>query len=286
VSESGFDTDRTDRLLLLPLGLFYVLFVFAPFGLLAAISFGSDPNFTGWGLTQYRRFFTDPYQLGILWDTVVLGAETTAAAALLAYPLAWRFVRSPPRWQRLLLFLIVLPLLTSAVVRTFAWVVILGREGIINHALLELGLVEAPLSLLYSHGAVVMALAQIELPLMTLPLITALQRIDPALLDASQSLGGSRWRGFCTVVLPLSLPGLIAGAVLVFAGSISAFVTQTLVGGGRLIFMPFHLYQQAIQANDWPFAAALAMILLVAVLLVILGLSLAGCTATRHRHAA
>jgi len=280
------DTSRAERLLWLPLGLFYALFVFAPFGLLAVISFGNDPSFTGWGLHQYRKFFTDPYQRGILWDTVVLGAQTTVAAAVLAYPLAWTFVRSPPRWQRLLLFLIVLPLLTSAVVRTFAWVVILGRQGIINQALLETGLADAPLSLLYSHGAVVIALAQIELPLMALPLITALQRIDPALLDAARSLGGSRWRSFGTVVLPLSMPGLIAGAVLVFAGSISAFVTQTLVGGGRMIFMPFHLYQQAIEANDWPFAAALAMILLVAVLLVILGLGLVGRAATRHRHAA
>ncbi|MBV8168450.1 MAG: ABC transporter permease, partial [Alphaproteobacteria bacterium] len=234
---------------------------------------------------QYRRFVTDAYQLRILWDTVALGVETTAVTTVLAYPLAWTFVRAPARWQRLLLFLIALPLLTSAVVRTFAWVVILGRQGIINQALLELGLVGAPLPLLYSHGAVVTALAQIELPLMSLPLITALQRIDPALLDAARSLGGSRWRSFLTVILPLSVPGLIAGAVLVFASSMSAFVTQTLVGGGRMIFMPFHLYQQAIQANDWPFAAALAMILLVAVLLVILGLGLLGRAAMRHRHA-
>jgi putative spermidine/putrescine transport system permease protein len=273
------------RLLALPLGLFYLVFVFAPFGLLAAVSFGSDPSFSGWGLTQYRRFFTDAYQLRILWDTVALGIETTAVTTVLAYPLAWTFVRAPVRWQRLLLFLIALPLLTSAVVRTFAWVVILGRQGIINQTLLELALVDAPLSLLYSHGAVIAALAQIELPLMCLPLITALQRIDPALLDAARSLGGSRWRSFLTVILPLSVPGLIAGAVLVFASSMSAFVTQTLVGGGRMIFMPFHLYQQAIQANDWPFAAALAMILLAAVLLVIVGLGLLGRAAMRHRHA-
>jgi putative spermidine/putrescine transport system permease protein len=257
------------RLLALPLGLFYLVFVFAPFGLLAAVSFGSDPSFSGWGVTQYRRFFTDAYQLRILWDTVALGIETTAVTTVLAYPLAWTFVRAPVRWQRLLLFLIALPLLTSAVVRTFAWVVILGRQGIINQTLLELALVDAPLSLLYSHGAV----------------ITALQRIDPALLDAARSLGGSRWRSFLTVILPLSVPGLIAGAVLVFASSMSAFVTQTLVGGGRMIFMPFHLYQQAIQANDWPFAAALAMILLAAVLLVIVGLGLLGRAAMRHRHA-
>ncbi len=271
--------------LLLPLGLFYLVFVFGPFALLAVVSLGSDPDFTGWGLGQYRRFVTDAYQLGILGDTVKLGVETTLLTALLAYPLAWTYVRAPRRWQRLMLFVIVLPLLTSAVVRTFAWVVILGRLGIINQGLIAAGLIERPLTLLYTHGAVVVALAQIELPLMTLPLISALGRIEPALLDAACALGGSRWRSFLTVVLPLSLPGLIAGAVLVFASAVSAFVTQTLVGGGRMLFMPFHLYQQAIQANDWPFAAALAMILLVSVLVVILALGLIGRAATRYRHA-
>jgi putative spermidine/putrescine transport system permease protein len=284
-NDAGQSSGLSGWRLLLPLGLFYLVFVFAPFGILAVVSFGDDPNFAGWSLRQYRRFFGDAYQRKILWDTVSLGVQTTAVTVLLAYPLAWLFVRSGRQAQRLLLFVIALPLLTSAVVRTFAWVVILGRQGIVNQALLGLGIVETPLSLLYSHGSLVLALAQIELPLMTLPLITALGRVDPALLDASEALGGSRWRTFFVVLLPLSLPGLIAGSVLVFASAISAFVTQTLVGGGRMIFMPYHLYQQAIQANDWPFAAALAMILLVAVLLAILCLGLAGRAGTRHLHA-
>jgi putative spermidine/putrescine transport system permease protein len=163
-----------------------------------------------------------------------------------------------------LILLVVLPLLTSAVVRTFAWLVILGRQGILNETLLSLGLIELPLKLLYTPTAVVVALAQIELPLMVLPIITVLAAMDPSLRQASLSLGAGSWRTFLQVTLPLSTPGILAGCLLVYASSVSAFVTQTLVGGGQQMFMPFYIYQQAIQANNYPFAAAIAMILLVA----------------------
>ena len=199
-------------------------------------------------------------------------------------PLALVHLRSGPKVRRLILLAILLPLLTSTVVRTFGWVVILGRQGLINNALLTAGWIELPAQLLYTRSALVLALAQIELPLMALPIINALARIDPTLVDASSTLGARRWRTFLRVVLPLSLPGLIAGMALVFAGSISAIITQTLVGGGRMLFMPYHLYQQAILANDWPFAAALAVILLTCVLGVIVLLLAYERSATRWRH--
>jgi putative spermidine/putrescine transport system permease protein len=131
------------------------------------------------------------------------------------------------------------------------------------------GLAEAPLRLLYTPSAVVIALAQIQLPLLVLPVITALANVDPNLRHASHVLGAGRWRTFFEVTLPLSTPGLLAGCLLVYAGSVSAFVTQTLVGGGQLMLMPQYMYQQAIQANNYPFAAAVAMILLVAVLAIV-----------------
>src|SRR5258705_223458 len=123
--------------------------------------------------------------------------------------------------------------------------------------------------LLSPPSAVVAALAQIQLPLLVLPVITALGNIDPNLRHASHALGAGRWRTFFEVTLPLSTPGLLAGCLLVYAGSVSAFVTQTLVGGGQLMLMPQYMYQQAIQANNYPFAAAVAMILLVAVLAIV-----------------
>jgi putative spermidine/putrescine transport system permease protein len=202
-----------------------------------------------------------------------LGLLATAMALLIGYPLAYVYMVAPAAVQRVLMLAIVLPLLTSAVVRTFAWVVILGRQGIVNSMLAAIGLIDAPVRLLYTPSAVVVALAQIQLPLMVLPVITALGNIDPNLRHASHALGAGRWRTFIEVTLPLSAPGLLAGCLLVYAGSVSAFVTQTLVGGGQLMLMPQYMYQQAIQANNYPFAAAVAMILLAAVLAIVIVVS-------------
>ncbi|MFO0459800.1 MAG: ABC transporter permease [Burkholderiales bacterium] len=252
-----------------PLGLFFVVFVVMPLLLLAFVSVHTDPSLSKIGLNQYAKFLGDGFNLAVLRDTLWLGLKVTVLTLAIGYPLAWVYVQAPSRWQPVLMLLIVLPLLTSSVVRTFAWVVILGRQGIVNSVLTSWGLIDAPIKLLYTPGAVTVALAQIELPLMVLPLITALSNIDPALRQASLALGAGRWRTFVQVTLPLSMPGLLAGCLLVFASSVSAFVTQTLVGGGQQMFMPFYMYQQAIQANDYPFAATIAMVLLVSVLAVV-----------------
>lgn len=257
-----------------PLGLFFVVFVVMPLLLLAFVSVHTDPSLSKNGLNQYAKFLGDGFNLAVLRDTLWLGLKVTVLTLAIGYPLAWVYVQAPSRWQPVLMLLIVLPLLTSSVVRTFAWVVILGRQGIVNSVLTSWGLIDAPIKLLYTPGAVTVALAQIELPLMVLPLITALSNIDPALRQASLALGAGRWRTFVQVTLPLSMPGLLAGCLLVFASSVSAFVTQTLVGGGQQMFMPFYMYQQAIQANDYPFAATIAMVLLVSVLAVVTAVNL------------
>jgi putative spermidine/putrescine transport system permease protein len=260
--------------LALPLGLFFAVFVVMPLLLLGYVSLRADASLATWGINQYAKFLTDSFNLAVLGNTLWLALKVTVLALLIGYPLAWSYTQASPRWQRVLMLLIVLPLLTSAVVRTFAWVVILGRQGIVNNLLVSWGWVDAPIKLLYTPGAVTVALAQIELPLMVLPLITALGNVDPALRQASLSLGAGRWRTFFLVTLPLSMPGLLAGCLLVFASSASAFVTQTLVGGGQQMFMPFYMYQQAIQANDYPFAATIAVVLLVSVLAVVTAVNL------------
>jgi putative spermidine/putrescine transport system permease protein len=260
--------------LALPLGVFFAVFVVMPLLLLGYVSLHADKTLTTLGLDQYAKFLGDGFNLAVLGNTLWLALKVTLLALAIGYPLAWTYTQVSSRWQAVLMLLIVLPLLTSAVVRTFAWVVILGRQGIVNGLLVSWGWVEAPLKLLYTPGAVTVALAQIELPLMVLPLITALTNIDPALRQASLALGAGRWRTFFQVTLPLSMPGLLAGCLLVFASSASAFVTQTLVGGGQQMFMPFYMYQQAIQANDYPFAAAIAMVLLVSVLGVVTAVNL------------
>jgi putative spermidine/putrescine transport system permease protein len=278
--------DRSTPLgLAAPLALFFAVFVLLPLLLLVWVSSYADTGMTQHGVKQYERFLGDAFNRGILINTLWLGCKVTAVALLLGLPLAYAYTLAPPRWQGPLMLLIVLPLLTSAVVRTFAWVVILGRQGIVNTALAGVGWIDEPLKLLYTPGAVVLALAQIELPLMVLPLITALLNIDPNLRQASLALGAGHWRTLRQVTLPLAVPGLLAGSLLVFASSVSAFVTQTLVGGGQHILMPFYMYQQAIQANDYPFAAAVAVLLLVSVLLVVTLINTLGRRAKGFVHA-
>jgi putative spermidine/putrescine transport system permease protein len=259
-----------------PLGIFFVGFVLVPMLLLAYVSLFEDMEMTRHGFSQYIKFLSDGFNLGILGSTLLLGLKVSILCTLLGFPLAYLYVQIPGRWQGPLMLLIVLPLLTSSVVRTFAWVVILGRQGIVNTAMANLGWIQEPVKLLYTPGAVAVALAQIELPLMVLPLITALMNCDRNLRDASLALGAGHWRTFWKITVPLSMPGLLAGGLLVFASSVSAFVTQTLVGGGQQIFMPYYMYQQAIQANNYPFAAAIAMLLLVCVLAVVVTVNALG----------
>jgi putative spermidine/putrescine transport system permease protein len=269
----------------LPLGLFFAAFVLAPMLLLAWVSLHDDPEMARVGIGQYAKFLTDGFNLAVLGNTLWLGLEVTLLAIVIGFPLAYLYTQAPGRWQGPLMLLIILPLLTSSVVRTFAWVVILGRQGILNTALLDLGLIAEPIKLLYTPGAVVVALAQIELPLMVLPLITALMNVDANLRQASLALGAGHWRTFWQITLPLSMPGLLAGSLLVFASSVSAFVTQTLVGGGQQMFMPYYMYQQAIQANNYPFAAAIAMLLLACVLAVVVVITALGRRSKGFVHA-
>jgi putative spermidine/putrescine transport system permease protein len=269
----------------LPLGLFFFAFVLAPMLLLAWVSLHNDAGMEHMGIGQYTKFLTDGFNLAVLGNTLWLSIEVTLLTILIGFPLAYLYTLAPGCWQGPLMLLIILPLLTSSVVRTFAWVVILGRQGIINTALLDLGLIAEPVKLLYTPGAVAVALAQIELPLMVLPLITALMNIDANLRQASLALGAGHWRTFWNVTLPLSMPGLLAGSLLVFASSVSAFVTQTLVGGGQQMFMPYYMYQQAIQANNYPFAAAIAMLLLVSVLVVVVAINALGRCSKGFVHA-
>ena len=252
-----------------PLAGFMALFFLAPLGMLAFVSLYADAGMTQWGSLQAWGKMFDAFGMAVLGDTLWLGLQVTALSLVLGYALAWSFLRLPARWQPLVIFIVMLPLLTSVVVRTFAWIVILGRQGIVNTTLDTLGWIDSPIKLLYTRPGLVVALANVQLPLMVLPLITALQRIDPNLADASASLGAGAWRTFRRVTVPLSLPGVVAGCLLTFAASITAFISQSLIGGGQMLFMPMYLYQQASSLSNYPFAAAIGLTFLVAVLLCV-----------------
>jgi len=212
-----------------PLGAFFLLFFVAPLLLLLFISFYADTTMSAFGLAQYAKFLLDPFSLKVLGATLWLGVEVTALCLLLGFPLAYVYCRAPGWLQGVLILIVLLPLLTSVVVRTFAWIVILGRQGIVNTVLLDLGVIDSPLRLLYTEGGVVVALAQVQMPLMVLPLITALTRIDPNLADASAALGAGSWRTFFKVTLPLTLPGIIAGCLLTYAAALSALDRKSVV---------------------------------------------------------
>lgn len=252
-----------------PLAAFMALFFVAPMAMLAWVSFYADPGLTQWGSVQAWAKMFDAFGLAVLGDTLWLGLQVTSLTLVMGYALAWTYLRMPPALQPVVIFIVMMPLLTSVVVRTFAWIVILGRQGIVNATLQSIGWIEEPLKLLYTRPGLVVALANVQLPLMVLPLITALQRIDPNLADASASLGANAWRTFSRVTVPLSLPGVVAGCLLTFAAAITAFISQSLIGGGQMLFMPMYLYQQASSLSNYPFAAAIGLTFLAAVLVCV-----------------
>jgi putative spermidine/putrescine transport system permease protein len=270
--------------LALPLGLAFAALFLAPFLLLFGVSFFNDEQITKPGFAQWIKFFGDPFHYKVIADTLLLGAKTVAATVIVGYPLALVFIDLGPRLQRVLIFVIVMPLLLSVVVRTFAWIVVLGHEGVVNSLLLRFGLIAEPLRLLQTELGLVISMTQIEMPLMLLPLISVMSRIDPNLRDASAALGASRWRTLFTVIVPLSMPGLIAGCLLVFASSTTAFISQSIIGGMRLIYLPLLIWQQSLVVFNWPFAAVISLALLVSVLSVITALSYLGRRASGAIH--
>lgn len=270
--------------LALPLGGAYVAFFIAPLLMLFVVSFYTDERLTAFGLNQWQRFLGDAFHWKVIGDTLMLGVKTVCATVLLGYPLALIYLTASPLWQRVLLFIVIMPLLTSVVVRTFAWIVILGREGVINRLVLDLGLAAEPLRLLQTEYGLVLSLTQIEMPLLLLPLLAVMARLDPNLMDASASLGASRWRTLFRVILPLSAPGLAAGCLLVFASSTTAFISQQVIGGGRLVYLPSMIWQQAMVVSNWPFAATAAVALLLSVLAVSAVIMAAGRVAEGRAH--
>ena len=270
--------------LALPLALAFAALFVAPLLLLVGVSFFNDDKITQAGFGSWIKFFGDPFNYKVIGDTLLLGVKTVCTTVLIGYPLALVYLDLPARLQRVLLFIIVLPLLLSVVVRTFAWIVVLGREGMVNQVLQGLGIISEPLRLLQTELGLVISLTQIEMPLMLLPLISVMSRLDPNLRDASAALGASRWRTLFTVILPLSMPGLVAGCLLVFASSTTAFISQTVIGGVRLIYLPLLIWQQSLVVYNWPLAAVASLSLVVSVLSVIAALSYLGRRSSGHVH--
>jgi putative spermidine/putrescine transport system permease protein len=220
---------------------------------------GIQPALT---LANYAAFLADPFRLQEMGRTLMLGGEVTLATLVLSYPIALFLARTRSRWRGVLVTLAIAPLLTSAVVRTYAWIVILGNAGLINSFLQRAGLVGTPIALVNNMTGVVIALVHILMPYMILSLLAVFGRFNPDLEDAAMTLGANPWRVFHRITLPLSLPGIVTGCLIVFVLTISSFITPQLLGGGRVFLMATEIYQQATYTLNWPFAAAISLLLL------------------------
>jgi putative spermidine/putrescine transport system permease protein len=253
---------------ILPSGLLFILFFFLPIGLMAMMSFLTGnpvvaPNVT-FTTRHYARMIGDPYYLEVIWTTIRIGFVTTLIALAIGYPLAHWMARIKSRAGHALLLMAVLaPMLTGIVVRTFAWMTLLSDKGVINQTLISFGLISQPLKLMYNETGVVIGLVHIYVPFMVLTLTGVIGRIDERLEQAAENLGASPLRAFLEVTLPLSLPGVLAGSLLVFALAISAYVTPILLGGFQIMTLPILIYQQISANFNVGFAAALGMVLLV-----------------------
>jgi mannopine transport system permease protein len=220
---------------------------------------------------HYLRIAQEPLFLRILLRTVQTAAIVTILAILLGYPVALVMSRLDGRAAMLVAACVLIPLWTSVLVRSYAWIVLLQRTGVVNSALMSWGLIDQPLRLIYTDGAVIIAMTHVLMPYMILPIFAALRSIPPELDRAARNLGASPWRSFIAVTLPLSLPGIYAGCIMVFILSLGFYVTPALVGGPQNLTIATLIGQQVTELLNWPFAGALAGVLL-AVTLGLVGL--------------
>lgn len=250
-----------------PIVLAYALFLILPLGFFLAMGvFRYDafalyvPRLTG---ENFHRLLTDPHYRTIIVLTLKLAALTTLFSLLLAYPIAYVLSRTRSAWRGVLMFLVVAPLTTGVIVRTYGWIVLFGAEGLINQVLMGTGLAQQPLQILNTQTAVVVALVHILLPYMVFPLFSSLSGQDPGLQQAASTLGAGPARTFFEVTLPLSKPGILMGSVLVFTLAAGAVVTPTLLGGKNVQMMGQSIYELVMHTLNWPLGSAMAAILVV-----------------------
>jgi len=257
---------RTLALLLAPVLLFLALFFVLPLLIVLGGTVRSEGG--GLSLARYGEFLADPQVLRVYFRTLGLGAIVTPIAALASYPAAYAIVRMGPARRSLLMSLVVLPLMTSPVARTYAWLVILGRFGLVNNTLKSLGLIQAPLRLIYTPQAIVVGLLQLFLPLMVLSLVSAMENIPDDLEEAARSLGAGPIGAFFRVTVPLSMDGLVIGGTLVFTGCITAYVTPAMLGGTRVLTLATLMQQRALVLMDWEGATVVAAVMVVTTLIL------------------
>jgi spermidine/putrescine transport system permease protein len=269
----------TPALVVLALAAILPLLVMLVYSFLVPGDFGNvewEFSTDGWTSILFQRDIFDgtlslaDAHLTIFWRSLWLSTVTTLLAFVIGFPTAWFIATRPAQQRPIWLFLVTLPFWTNLLIRTFAILEVIRSEGLINTALMGLGVIEEPIQMLYTDGAVLVGMAYVYLPLMVLPLYAAIDRFDMRMLEAAYDLYASRWMALRRVVLPIVKPGIVAGSILVFVPSLGAYVTPRVLGGGKNMMIGNFIELQFGQGRNWPLGAALSMTLLIIVTIALL----------------
>lgn len=269
--------------LLGPVSLFLAVFFLGPLAIMMVTSFLAPGLYGGVEWTFYPHNFGrilgfadpmfedfDPVYIAIFIRSVKIAALTVFAALLVCYPAAFCIARLSERWKNFCLFLITLPFFTSLIVRLFVWVLILRQTGLVNEMLLSSGLIARPLDLIYTDGAIILGMVYVFIPFMFMPVYASVEKLDWTLVRASLDLGAGPIRTFWRIILPLTAPGIVGGAIIVFIPALGNFVVPAILGGAKVTMLGNLIEQQFLAARNWPFGSALAMMVMSVMLVLLL----------------
>lgn len=264
---------RNGKLMIAPAVAWLSIFFVIPLLIVVAVSFASRTPYGqvvfNWTLANYERF-TESLYLSIFADTLVVAVLTTVFTILMGYPLAYFISQLPKKWQQPGLILVMVPFWINFLIRSYAWVIILRSQGVLNTFLINIGLIEQPLQFLYNDTAVMIGMVYALLPFMVLPIYVSLEQLDTRLLEAAADLGAGPFTAFRKITLPLTLPGIAAGTILVFISSLGMFVVPDVMGGAKAALVGNLIQNQFLSARDWPFGSALSIVLAILSLVLIM----------------
>ena len=258
--------------LVLPMYIFSILFVLGPLLYMIALSFAT--NHEGLGVTfrftlENFRKMADPVYVGTFVQSFQVAIMTTILVVVIGYPFGYFMAKQSKRGKRLLMFLIMVPFWTSSLLRMYGWIIVLQAKGIVNMVLIRFGLIRVPIKILYSYPAVLIGMVYALLPFMILSVYSSVEKMDWTLVEAAKDLGASNWKAFSTVTLKLTLPGLLSGVILTFIPSMGLFFIADILGGNKIVLVGSLIQDQLGRGGNWPFAAALSVILMILTSLMI-----------------
>jgi spermidine/putrescine transport system permease protein len=252
---------------------YMIIFFLIPLLIVVCYSFLSRGTYGGitlsWTIENYLNVF-NPLYLTILWRSVKLAMLTTIFCLLIGYPIAVAIDNMRSRWQLTALMLVVLPSWMNLLIKNYAWIVILRRQGVINTVLQTVGIIDQPLELMFSETAVLIGLVHSYLPFMILPLYAVIEKLDHRLIEAARDLGATKWQAFVRVVIPQTVKGIVVGCMLVFVPALGAFLTPDLLGGANAVMIGNLIHNQIYAVRDWPFGSAIAIVLMTMVMIGLL----------------